>query len=139
MDGALTPFNQRGPWEVRVTWDKTMCLTTPTDWPLRTENPVRRAQIRVILNTIVADALCAWRRAPQRTWNDISRLVLAQLATLDRCYPEAGILETASRTVAVQFFVKNADATITAFGRRAGDPPTPATVRLMEALKVECQ
>ena len=110
-------------------------VTLPGKWPLRTQEPVRCAQIRVILNTIVTDALSAWRRAPRRTWNDISRLVLSQLSTLDRLYPEAGILDTPMRQVAIEFFARNVDGGITGFGRKEGDPPSPATARLIHALR----
>lgn len=110
-------------------------VTLPGKWPLRTQEPVRCAQIRVILNTIVTDALTAWRCAPRRTWGDISRLVLSQLATLDRLYPEAGILDTPMRQTVVRFFATNVDASITGFGRREGDPPSPAALRLVSALR----
>lgn len=108
----------------------------PPDWPLRTENALRRAQIRIMLNTITSDTLRFWQRAPHRSWNDISRLLLAQMATVDRLYPEAGVLDAASRQTAVRFFAKNVDATITGLGRRTGDRPGPATLRLMEALRI---
>lgn len=109
-------------------------VTLPGKWPLRTQEPVRCAQIRVMLNTVVTDALSAWRRAPRRTWADISRLVLSQMMTLDRIYPEAGILETPLRDMAVSFFAVNMDTAITGFGRRAGDQPTHAAARLTRAL-----
>ncbi len=111
-------------------------VTLPGKWPLRTLEPVRCAQIRVILNTIVTDALIAWRCAPRRTWGDISRLVLSQLATLDRLYPDAGVLDTPTRQTAVRFFANNVDTSITGFGRREGDPPSPAAQRLISALHV---
>lgn len=95
-------------------------VTLPGKWPLRTQEPVRCAQIRVMLNTVVTDALSAWRRAPRRTWSDISRLVLSQMMTLDRLYPEAGILDTPLREVAVRFFAANMDGSITGFPRSAG-------------------
>ena len=110
-------------------------LTLPARWPLHTQDPVRSAQIRVLLNTIVTDALAFWRRAPGRTWGDISRLVLRQMVTLDRLYPEAGILDSPPKHVAVQFFAANVDARISSFGRREGDPPTPAVARLINALR----
>jgi hypothetical protein len=110
-------------------------LTLPARWPLHTQDPVRSAQIRVLLNTIVTDALAFWRQAPRRTWGDISRLVLRQMVTLDRMYPEAGILDSALKRVAVQFFAANVDARISSFGRREGDQPTPAVARLMNALR----
>jgi hypothetical protein len=110
-------------------------LTLPARWPLHTQDPVRSAQIRVLLNTIVTDALAFWRQAPRRTWSDISRLVLRQMVTLDRLYPEAGILDSALKSVAVQFFAANMDARISSFGRREGDQPTPALARLMNALR----
>ncbi|CAM2198427.1 protein of unknown function (plasmid) [Paraburkholderia kururiensis] len=103
---------------------------------MRTENALRRAQIRIMLHTIMSDTLGFWQRAPHRTWNDISRLLLAQMATVDRLYPEAGVLDVPSRQTAVRFFARNADATITGFGRRTGDRPGPATLRLMEALRI---
>lgn len=110
-------------------------VTLPGKWPVLTQEPVRCAQIRILLNTIMTDALAAWRRAPRRTWSDISRLVLSQMGTLDRLYPEAGILDTALREVAVRFFAVNMDGTITGFGRRVGDPPPQAAVRLERALR----
>ena len=111
-------------------------VALPGKWPLRTQEPVRSAQIRVMLNTIVTDALSVWRRAPRRTWSDISRLVLGQLRTLDRLYPEAGILESPLRQMAVRFFAVNVDPAIIAFGRRDDDPPSPAVARLAQALRV---
>jgi hypothetical protein len=110
-------------------------VTLPGKWPLHTQEPVRGAQIRVMLNTIMMDALSAWRRAPRRTWNDISRLVLSQMTTLDRLYPEAGILDTPLRQMAVRFFAANVDATITGFGRREGDSPSPVVSRLAHTLR----
>jgi hypothetical protein len=110
-------------------------LTLPARWPVHTQDPVRSAQIRVLLNTIVTDALAFWRQAPRRTWGDISRLVLRQMVTLDRLYPDAGILDSPLKRVAVQFFAANVDARISSFGRSEGDPPTPAVARLMHALR----
>ncbi|KDR28525.1 MULTISPECIES: hypothetical protein [Caballeronia] len=110
-------------------------VALPGKWPLHTLEPVRSAQIRVMLNTIVTDAPSVWRRAPRRTWSDISRLVLSQLMTLDRLYPEAGILESPLRQMAVRFFAVNADPAIIGFGRRAGDAPSPAVTRLAQALR----
>lgn len=110
-------------------------VTLPGRWPLRTQEPIRIAQIRVMLNTIVTDALSAWRRAPQRTWSDISRLVLKQMMTLDRLYPEAGILDTPLRQMAVQFFATNADARIGGFARIRGEAPSASVSRLVSALR----
>lgn len=110
-------------------------LTPPAPWPLRTQDPQRCAQIRILLNTVVTDALAFWRRAPRRTWGDISRLVYLQMTTLDRLYPEAGILEDQLKQVAVQFFATNMDAGIRSFGRRDGDLPSPAVIRLINALR----
>ncbi|MBR8048905.1 hypothetical protein L0Y81_30045 (plasmid) [Burkholderia multivorans] len=98
-------------------------VTLPREWPLATSNRVRNAQIRIILNTIVTDALYAWQRAPHRTWKDISRLVLRQMATLDRLYPNAGVLAPTVQAIAVEFFVSNVDRAIVDFGRRVSDPP----------------
>jgi hypothetical protein len=109
-------------------------LTLPARWPLRTQEPVRCAQIRVLLNTIVTDALAVWRRAPRRTWSDIGRLVHKQLRTLDQLYPEAGILEAEARAVALQFFAANVDPGIRSFVHRDGDPLPEAVVRLSSAL-----
>lgn len=107
----------------------------PHTLPLYTEEPIRRAQIRVLLITVVTDALGAWRCAPRRTWNDISRLVLRQFGTLDRLYPDAGILDPRLCDVTVRFFAVNVDATITGFGRREGDPPSTTTVRLAQTMR----
>ncbi|WP_175816977.1 hypothetical protein [Burkholderia diffusa] len=103
--------------------------------PPHTGEPIRRAQIRVLLITIVTDALNAWRGAPRRTWNDISRLVLRQFGTLDRLYPEAGIFDARLCDATVRFFAANVDATITGFGRREGDAPMATTVRSMQTLR----
>ncbi|KWK61850.1 MULTISPECIES: hypothetical protein [Burkholderia] len=111
-------------------------VALPHTLPLHTQEPIRRAQIRVLLVTIVTDALSAWRRAPCRTWNDISRLVLRQFGTLDRLYPEAGILDTPLREVTVQFFAANVDASITGFGHREGDATAAKTDPLMFSLRV---
>ncbi|MBN3506453.1 hypothetical protein [Burkholderia cenocepacia] len=110
-------------------------VTLPLTLPLHTEEPIRRAQIRVLLVTIVTDALRAWRCAPRRTWNDISRLVLRQLGTLDRLYPDAGILDARLCDTTVRFFAANVDATITGFGRREGDLPSATTLRLMRKVR----
>ncbi|RQQ77931.1 hypothetical protein DF134_36375 [Burkholderia stagnalis] len=108
----------------------------PHTLPVHTQDPLRRAQIRMLLVTVVTDALSAWRRTPRRTWSDISRLVLRQFETLDRLYPEAGILDTPLRDATARFFAANVDATITGVGCRAGDSPSTTTGRLVLALHV---
>jgi hypothetical protein len=107
----------------------------PVRWPIDTKDPIRAAQIRVLLNTVVTDALAAWRAAPERTWADIGALVYRQLRTLDVLYPEAGILDTPARAVAVQFFATNVHSSIRNLRYRDGDMPNPALARLCRALR----
>lgn len=105
-------------------------VTLPGKWPLGTQDPVRSAQIRIILTTIVTDALSAWRRAPRRTWKDISRLLERQFATLDRLYPDAGVLDSPAQAIAVEFFAANVDRAIVELGRRVGEPLSASMPRL---------
>lgn len=87
----------------------------PKPWPLAPHDPVLAIQARILLNTVVTDVLSIWRRAPRRNWCDIARLVLLQLRTLDRLYPDAGMLNSELLAAVAHFFAVNVDPSITCF------------------------
>lgn len=57
------------------------------------------------------------------------------MATLDRLYPNAGVLAPTVQAIAVEFFASNVDRAIVDFGRRVSDP-TAAFDGSMDAHRV---